>query len=92
MLTLHFLYNSQGWAYTGDGVLNGNQGLWDNILALEFIRDNIAAFGGDPNRVIVFGQSSGGSSTGILQSAPQAEGMPLFKNENSKWIILLIHL
>ena len=63
-----------GWAYTGDGILNGNQGLWDNIMALEWIRDNIAAFGGDPSRVILFGQSSGGSSIGALQLAPQAEG------------------
>ena len=68
------MYLVKGWAYTADGVLNGNQGLWDNILALEWIRDNIEAFGGDPNRVILFGQSSGGSSTGILQHAPQAEG------------------
>ena len=50
-------------------------GLWDNILALEFIRDNIAAFGGDPNQVTIFGQSSGGSNVGILESAPQAEGL-----------------
>lgn len=63
-----------GYAYLADGTIGGNMGLWDNILALQFIQDNIAAFGGDPNRVTLFGQSSGGSNIGVLESAPQAEG------------------
>ena len=69
------LHSHTGNAFLADGTLRGNMGLWDNILALEFIRDNIAAFGGDPNQVTIFGQSSGGSNVGILESAPQAEGL-----------------
>ena len=62
-------------------------GLWDNIMALEFIQDNIVAFGGDPSRVTVFGQSSGGSNIGALQSAPQAAGTGL---ESLKRVIIKI--
>mmetsp|Transcript_13778 Transcript_13778/g.18950 ORF Transcript_13778/g.18950 Transcript_13778/m.18950 type:complete len:554 (+) Transcript_13778:48-1709(+) len=56
--------------------VSGNYGLLDMILALEWVRDNIIAFGGDPERVTLFGQSSGG--TGILQLMMTGEAKGLF--------------
>lgn len=53
-----------------------NCGLFDQIKALEFIRKNISAFGGDPDNVTLFGQSSGGACILALMSMPEAE--PLF--------------
>mgnify|MGYP001271637024 CR=1 FL=1 len=54
---------------------SGNCGLLDQIAALRWVKENIEAFGGDPDRVTIFGQSAGGRSTGILLAAPEARGL-----------------
>ena len=54
---------------------SGNQGLWDQIAALEWVRDNIAAFGGDPGNVTIFGESAGSISVCYLTATPKARGL-----------------
>jgi para-nitrobenzyl esterase len=50
-------------------------GVMDMVASLEWVRDNIAAFGGDPSRVMIFGQSGGGSKTSTLLATPAAKGL-----------------
>ena len=54
---------------------SGNYGLLDKIAALEWVRDNIAAVGGNPNNVTIFGQSAGSWSVCALQASPLANGL-----------------
>jgi para-nitrobenzyl esterase len=54
---------------------SGNQGLLDMVKALEWVRDNITAFGGDPRRVTIFGESAGGGAVMALMLVPQAKGL-----------------
>ncbi|MFD6109407.1 carboxylesterase/lipase family protein [Streptomyces yangpuensis] len=52
-----------------------NRGMLDQIAALEWVRDNVSAFGGDPARVTLFGESAGAISIGALLAAPRAAGL-----------------
>jgi para-nitrobenzyl esterase len=54
---------------------SANVGMLDIVAALEWVRDNISNFGGDPNRVTIFGQSGGGGKVGTLMAMPAAKGL-----------------
>jgi len=54
---------------------SGNAGIEDLVLALQWIRDNIEAFGGDPENVTIFGQSGGGIKVSVLLQTPAADGL-----------------
>jgi para-nitrobenzyl esterase len=54
---------------------SGNVGMLDIVAALEWIRDNIEQFGGDPNNVTIFGESGGGGKVGTLLCMPPASGL-----------------
>ncbi|MBV9951316.1 MAG: carboxylesterase/lipase family protein [Acidimicrobiia bacterium] len=53
----------------------GNAGLLDQIAALEWVRDNVSGFGGDPDQVTIFGESAGAMSVACLLAAPAARGL-----------------
>ena len=54
---------------------SGNVGMLDAVQALEWVRDNIANFGGDPTNVTIFGESGGGGKVGTLMCMPKAKGL-----------------
>jgi para-nitrobenzyl esterase len=79
VVTVNHRLNAFGYLYLArfggqEFADSGNAGQLDLILALRWIRDNIAEFGGDPNRVMVFGQSGGGAKIATLMAMTDAAG------------------
>ena len=80
VVTINYRLGPLGFMYLGDvcpgleGVV-GNAGLRDQIAGLEWVRDDIEAFGGDPGNVTIFGESAGGMSVGTLLGTPAAGGL-----------------
>ncbi|CAN7980064.1 unnamed protein product, partial [Ixodes pacificus] len=64
-----------GFLSIGRPELPGNMGLWDQSLALEWVRTNIGYFGGDPYQVTLWGQSAGAASVGYHALSPQSRGL-----------------
>lgn len=67
-------YLSHPWLTEESGT-SGNYGLMDQIAALKWVKRNIGAFGGDPDRIMIFGQSAGGGSIRCMCISPEARGL-----------------
>uniref|UniRef100_A0A0R3RIE2 COesterase domain-containing protein n=1 Tax=Elaeophora elaphi TaxID=1147741 RepID=A0A0R3RIE2_9BILA len=74
-VSMNYRLGPLGFISTGDGVIPGNNGLWDQILALKWVKLNARAFGGDPENVLLMGHGSGAASVSLLALSPRAEGL-----------------
>ncbi len=72
-VTINYRLGVDGFLYLGDE--SANLGLLDQVAALVWVQENIAAFGGDPQNVTIFGESAGGMSVATLLSMPRAAGL-----------------
>ncbi|XP_047108818.1 esterase FE4-like [Schistocerca piceifrons] len=75
LVTINYRLGILGFLSTGDEVVPGNAGLKDMVAALRWVRHNIAAFGGDPENVTVFGQSAGAIAANMLMYSRLAAGL-----------------
>lgn len=78
VVSLNYRLGAPGFGYWADFPelqADSNNGLRDQILALEWVRDHISNFGGDPARVTIFGESAGGMSVASLLASPKASGL-----------------
>ncbi|CAP36312.2 Protein CBG18992 [Caenorhabditis briggsae] len=75
LVTMNYRLGILGFFTTGDAVCPGNWGLWDQTLALKWVKEHIASFGGDPNNVTLFGQSAGGACVDLLTLSPHSRDL-----------------
>lgn len=74
VVAINYRLSTLGFLALDDGELNGNYGLADQIIALDCVQAHIKDFGGDPERVTIFGQSAGAASVRALLASPKAIG------------------
>ncbi|XP_022105591.1 acetylcholinesterase-1-like [Acanthaster planci] len=75
VVSINYRLNVFGFLTTGDETLPGNLGLLDQVKALEWIQQNIGAFGGDTNRITIFGESAGSFSVNFHILSQRSQGL-----------------
>lgn len=80
VVTINYRLGALGFLHLADlggeaYASSGNVGMLDQVAALTWVRDNVAAFGGDPDNVTIFGESAGAMSVGTLMGMPAASGL-----------------
>ena len=75
MVSINYRLGLLGFLSLATEELSGNMGLLDQVMALQWVQDNIGAFGGDPRRVTIMGQSAGSFSVTYHVMSPLSQGL-----------------
>lgn len=75
LVTIQYRLGPFGFMTSGDSAAPGNFGMLDQVMAMEWVKENIGGFGGDPDKVTIFGVSAGGSSVGLHLLSPLSKGL-----------------
>jgi carboxylesterase type B len=75
VVTINYRLGLFGFFALKNSTVKGNYGLWDQMMAIRWIKDHIDDYGGDPNSITILGQSAGGFSVGFLAFIPQNKGL-----------------
>ena len=75
LVTFNYRLGPLGFLTTDDKSAGGNQGLLDQIMVLNWVKANIGKFGGDPDKVTIFGEDSGAASVTLMAMSPLAKGL-----------------
>lgn len=89
VVTINYRLGVFGFLYTGDENAPGNYGLWDQRLAIQWVKDNIDNFGGDSGNICIFGGSAGGFSVGVQSMSPLNQGLfqrAIFESGTISWL------
>uniref|UniRef100_A0A915PX88 Carboxylesterase type B domain-containing protein n=1 Tax=Setaria digitata TaxID=48799 RepID=A0A915PX88_9BILA len=92
VVTIQYRLGFLGFFCTGDKACPGNIGLWDQRMALQWVKDNICAFNGNPKCITVFGQSAGGACADLLSLSPESRNLfqqviPMSGNAQCAWAV-----
>ena len=75
LVALNYRLGNLGFLALDDGKTRGNYGLADTILGLEWVKEHIKDFGGDPDNITIFGQSAGAGTVRAMMASPKAKGL-----------------
>lgn len=75
VVAMNYRLGVLGFFTTENKASCGNYGLWDQILAIQWVKNNIASFGGDPDDITIAGESAGAAAVSILSLSPVAKGL-----------------
>ncbi|XP_052762657.1 acetylcholinesterase-like [Mya arenaria] len=93
VVTFNYRLNALGFLSTADQYSPGNYGLWDQHRALEFVKENIRSFRGNPNMVTIFGHSTGAASVGLHLLSPRSynlfhQAIMMSGSDRTQWAVL----